>query len=237
MLDKPRKIFIAIPSQADAVKINTMLCVLDGMCDALIKGWAFEVHGYAGINPISNCRNYAFAQFLASDCDDLVFIDDDLAWERGALVRLLEHPVDFVLGAYPYRADPLGFPVRWCERPELWADPNTGLLEIEGAGFGFARITRSCAEQMVKAYAALAYMERGAPDDTAWMLFQLNVQANGIYYSEDMIFAKRWRDIGGQVWCDPEISFMHIGNKGFVGRLGDWLRDQNGIPQPAKGDL
>lgn len=226
-MDKPRKIFVAIPSQADAVKINTMLCVMDAMVDALTKGWAFEVHGYAGITPISSARNYAMAEFLASDCDDLVYLDDDLAWEKGALLRLLSHPVDFVVGVYPYRVDPVSFPIRWpTEGGEIWSDPETHLIEIAGCGFGFARMTRTVVEQMVAAYSNLSYPEKGCPNDKAWLLFQLDVVIDGIKYSEDMIFAKRWREIGGKVWCDPEILFIHIGNKGFPGHFGNFLRQQ-----------
>lgn len=224
MPDKVRKVFVAIPSDLDSVKINTMLCVMDALVDCLCENIALEVHGYAGIRPISSCRNFALAEFLASDCDDLVFVDDDLAWERGAFLKLLKHPVDFVCGAYPYRSDKGGFPVRWCNTPDIVADPETGLVEIQGTGFGFARITRNCAQRMVEAYEHLSYPEKGAPNDKAWLVFQLDVVEDGIKFSEDMIFGKRWRDIGGKVWLDPEIWFMHIGNKGFTGRLGDHLR-------------
>lgn len=219
----PKRIFIAIPSRTDSVKVQTMMCIQDASVDAKIRDWYFEIHGYAGIEPISDCRNYILAEFLASGCDELVFWDDDIACERGALMRLLDHPVDFVIGVYRHRVDPESYPVRVLgERVE--SDPDTGLIEINGGGFGFARITRRCAEMMVKAYASLAYKLQGAPNDKAWMLFQLNVMGPDGQLSEDMIFAKRWNDIGGKMWADPEITFVHIGNKGFVGHYGDYLR-------------
>lgn len=218
-----RKIFVAIPSRTDKMPIATMLCIQDAMLDALIRGWAFDIRGFPGIEPISNCRNYIVAQFLASDCDDLLFIDDDLQWQKGAVNRLLDHEVDFVIGVYPYRADPVGFPVRIL-RQRIEIDPVTGLLEVNGGGFGFARVTRRCVEKMVRSYPELAYPEKGCPNDTAHMLFQLNVLVDGVQFSEDMMFAKRWQDIGGKMWCDPEITFVHMGMKGFVGHYGDWLR-------------
>jgi hypothetical protein len=220
-----RKIFVAIPSASDAVRVATMTAILDAMVDALVEGWAFSIKGYAGINPIASARNVALAEFLASDCEDLVFVDDDVAWESGALTRLLRYPVDFVMGAYPYRNDSGDFPVRWGGPPgrELWADKKTGLLEIDGAGFGFARLSRACVEQMVKAYASLEYDERAAPNGVAWCLFSHEIRGR-VNWSEDMNFCRRWRDIGGKVWVDPEILFHHIGNQAFSGRLGDWLR-------------
>lgn len=225
----PRRIFIAIPSRTDAVKVQTMMCIQDASVDAKIRDWYFEIHGYAGIEPISDCRNYILAEFLASGCDELMFWDDDVVPERGALMRLLDHPVDFVIGVYRHRADPESYPVRVL-RERIESDPLTGLIEVNGGGFGFARLTRRCVEMMVKAYEHLAYPLRGAPNGKAWMLFQLNLLTESDNWreraqlSEDMIFAKRWNDIGGKMWADPEITLVHIGNKGFAGHYGDFLR-------------
>jgi len=77
-------------------------------------------------------------------------------------------------------------------------------------------------EQMVKAYAALRYDSVQIPGG-AWRLFSYEL-LDGQDRSEDFVFCKRWRDIGGKVWCDPNISFIHIGIKGYVGNLDKWLR-------------
>lgn len=227
MSDTPRRVFIAIPSDLDAVKVNTMVCILDGVLEAFAANILCCIKGYAGIRPISNCRNFALAEFLASECDELVFLDDDIVWEKGAFLKLLSYPVDLVMGIYPYRADPLGFPVRFdASKPTLTGDPATGLLAIEGAGFGFVRMTRACAQKMWDAHAHLAYPEKGAPGGNARMLFQLNVMEDGVLWSEDMLFCRRWRKLGGQVWLDPDITFVHIGNKGFAGNLGQFLKQR-----------
>lgn len=226
----PKRIFIAIPSRTDAVKVQTMMAIQDASVDAKIRDWYFEIHGYAGIEPISDCRNHILAEFLASGCDELFWWDDDVVPERGAMMRVLDHPVDFVIGVYPFRGDPEGYPVRVIGERSIKSDPDTGLIEVNGGGFGFARMTRQCVERMVSAYEHLAYRLPGAPNHKAWMLFQLNALTESDRWqeraqlSEDMIFAKRWNDIGGKMWADPEITFVHIGNKGFVGHYGDYLR-------------
>lgn len=227
MSGKPKKVFVAIPSQGDTPKMHTMLALVDGLVDGLIEGIALEIHGYAGVTPISSARNLALAEFKASDCEEIVYIDDDLAWEKGALVKLIKHPVDLVLGAYRGRVDPEVYPVRHLlPAREIWADPKTGLIEIEGAGFGFAKVSRRCVEEMVSAYSPALEVDRSdAPNGLAWHLFAFELR-NRQEWSEDMTFARRWRDIGGNVWLDPEITFMHIGNKGFVGKYGDWLRSK-----------
>lgn len=221
-----RKIFVALPSQTDAVKVDTMMMVVDAIVEgALLRGWNYVIKGAAGVTPISSARNYLLACFLASDCTDLVYLDDDVACEQGKLVELIERPVELVLGVYRHRRDLESYPVSYiAERPHLVADPQTGLLEIGGAGFGFIRMTRIVAERMVKAYRHLDYPEAAAPGGKACGVFQLDVVEDGVRWSEDMLFCRRWRKLGGQVWCDPELNLMHIGNKGFIGRLGDFLR-------------
>lgn len=231
MTGKIRKIFVAIPSQRDAVNIATMMCILDGMVDALVEGWAFTVKGYAGIAPISACRNFIIAEFMASDCDDLFFVDDDLAWNGGAMVRLLRHPVDFVAGVYPYRADPVNFPVRG-RRDKPWIGSPGDLMEVEGVGFGFARLTRSCVERMIAHYPNYWYAEKHAPGGRCPSLFEF-VRRENVIWSEDMEFCQKWHRMGGDIWVDPWITFAHIGNKGFVGCFGDMLKANLPVIDPV----
>lgn len=234
MSDKPRKIFVAIIAQNDSTKNATSMMVVDGMLDALIQGWAFSIKSFPQ-KPQFHARNIAIAEFLASDCDDLFFLDDDVASGSGSMVKLLSHQVPMVAGAYPYRGDhELGFPVRWCtDTPFLFAvdpvtgDPSdTGLLKIEGTGAGFLRLSRRCVEMMVAHYNdARWYGAQEAPEGKCWLLFAFET-IDRTLWSEDMTFFRLWREMGGTVWLDPSISFQHIGEKAFTGCLGDWLRDR-----------
>lgn len=225
-----RKIFVAIPSQRDAVHCQTLVALFDSFVECLGKGYYLDIHPYAGLAPISSCRNYSLAEFLASDCEMMVSIDDDLTWERGALLKTIEQPVDFVFGAYPARVDPIKYPVRHMPFTQaMMADPATGLLEMEGGGFGFVKLSRKCVTEMVRAYPHLEYQDPAAPHAKCWALFDFAL-IDGVYWGEDMLFARRWREIGGRVWCDPELTFTHIGFKGFTGKYGDWLRARP-IPQ------
>jgi hypothetical protein len=172
---------------------------------------------------IAHSRDMICAKFLASDATDLVMIDSDVVWPDGTLTRLVDHPVDIVAGLYPRRADPLAFHVRYIDKPELHADPDTGLLEVEGVPAGFLRITRDALSRMVAAYASKRFADKHAPGGFAHALFD-NIHEGDAYYGEDYSFCRRWRDIGGKVWIDPNMTLTHIGFKGFTGSVGDWLR-------------
>lgn len=222
-----RKVYLAVPSTRDGVKHETMRSIFEGMVSIQNEGWAAILgESLECFAPISLARNLAIARFLHGDYDDLIFIDDDVAWQDGAMVRLLKHPVEMVAGVYPRRFEEMSFPVRWdSSKPELWADPQTGLLEAEGVAAGFLRLTRSACEKMVKAYDATWYDQYASPTGKAHSLFEFE-RRDHTQFSEDYTFCRKWRDIGGQVWVDPEITFMHIGSKSYVGNLGSWLKNR-----------
>lgn len=179
-----------------------------------------------GILP--RARNSIVGEFLNSDASDLVLIDDDVGWEPADLVKLVNYPVDCVAGVYPYKRDQENYPLRLIEdRAELWADPETGLLEVEAVPAGFLRLSRKCLESMAKAYPDLVYLDTALEREIP-ALFDFALE-NKIYWGEDFTFCRRWRAIGGKVWVAPEMRLRHSGQKMWVGCLGDFLRARSGI--------
>lgn len=218
------------------IHAETTRALLDALLSATLRGWAVEYRSYPGNSIIARCRNTIVSDFLASTATDLVFIDADVSWEPGALVRLCEHDVDVVAGVYPHRRDPITFPVRWKLNPDGTPPPLyaiNGLLEVEGVPGGFLRIRRQALERMVAVFAHKAYESPDADTGRAVAVFDHEL-IDGQYYGEDFIFCKRWREImDGKVWVDPEITLHHVGNKTFTGNLGDWLRSRM---EPAVSD-
>jgi hypothetical protein len=39
----------------------------------------------------------------------------------------------------------------------------------------------------------------------------------GILWSEDYGFSRKWRQIGGEIWLDPSIRLHHVGQKVYDG--------------------
>jgi hypothetical protein len=189
------------------------------------RGDDWTLHDECGNALIADARALIVAQFLASECDTLVFIDADVAWEAGALLKLVDAPVDMVAGIYPQRRDPINYCVKWTDAKELWADPATGLLEVSGVPAGFMKLSRKQLEDMVEQYPDTEFYVETAPDTKAWALFA-DYRIGKHKMGEDYAFCRRWTDMGGKVWVDPEIKMGHIGNKTFQGHLGDWLRSR-----------
>lgn len=217
--------WIAIPAYTGTVHMMTMRSLITDALAMKDKGIAFTLQDEVGSALIGDCRALLVAKFLSSDATDLVFVDSDVLWEAGALIRLIEHPVDFVAGVYPQRCEPEGYPISWIlDRKQLQAEPN-GLLEVEGVPAGFTRMSRAMLEKMVGFYPNTEFHCADAPNERAWALFD-PYRIGKLKLGEDYAFCRRWRDIGGKVWIDPEIKMGHVGLKTFGGHIGNWLRNR-----------
>lgn len=222
---KRRKVLIAVPTQTGMVTTGTHKSLLHDSLRLALGGVEVQFCDRCGHADIYLLRAQIVSAFLATDCDDLVMIDSDLAWEPGGLIRLLAHDVDLVAGAYPKRKDPIEFMFRSAEGP-LMGDPTTGLVEVWGMPGGFMRARRPMLEKMAEAYKDLTVHDPISPTGSTVRLFDpywFDTPNGRSAMSEDYAFCQRWRDLGGKVWMDVGIALAHIGHKAFAGRLGDFL--------------
>lgn len=224
-----RSVYIAVPSLGGRPDLAHQACMLAEMQSLQAAGYRVTYKPLVGDSIIARTRNYFVADFLASGCDDLVMIDDDLTWEEGAVVRLLSHPCEVVGGVYPKRQDALEFPVR--RLPGAPFDMATGLMEVMLLPTGFLRMTRECLEKMIAAYPDTRYHDRHHPEVDFHALFWivlapgLDAPVDGLpeIWGEDFTFCKRWRDIGGKVYLDALLRFQHIGRKVWSGCYAESL--------------
>lgn len=217
-------VVVAVPAYAGTVHLSTMRSLIHDMTALMSRGDTVSVIDECDGCYLDDIRAAIVAHFLHGTGDVLVQVDTDVSWEAGALLRIVDAPVDMCAGVYPKRKDPIEWPVRFLDRKELWADPDTGLIEVEGAPGGFVKYSRSMLEKMVSSYHHLNFRTPRSPTGWACGLYEAYRYGDGHKLGDDYAFCRRWRDLGGQVWIDPEIRMSHIGAKAFVGHFGDWLR-------------
>lgn len=231
-----QKVFIAIPSHSGDIRVGTFMSVLQSVMDLKAHDIECNVQCWVGDSIIPNARNVLLAKFQQeTDCTDLVFVDGDISWRAGELLKLINHPVDFVGGGYRFKNDIENYPMQWMPDPEgkgLWADPATGLIEVAGTPTGFLRLTRAAIDQLTSAYDGLWYRERLCPELKLFWLCDLQID-NHTLRGEDYGLCKKWRDIGGRVWLDPELKLDHTGHKEFHGAIGSWLKNRDNPVDPA----
>lgn len=175
-------------------------------------GHQTEFYLLTGCCYVQTARNQIVKHFLDSDADVLFFLDDDISWPAGAALKLIETPGEVVAGIYPLKSEPLGFPVVIHTTPEdAPVQRADGCVAAAAVPTGFLCIHRSALERMIAAYPGQRYVcdESGEMYD----LFPQGVH-QGRWVGEDFAFCRLWREIGGEMWVQCNISFTHAGRHG-----------------------
>jgi hypothetical protein len=103
---------------------------------------------------------------------------------------------------------------------------------------GFFRVTRKAVQLMIDG------VETGVIDTPNYDHVTYQKETLHIYelfanrwdgkqsVGEDYTFCDRWRQVGGKVWCDPEMRVDHHGHAVWHGHLGGHLRSLAAAEQP-----
>jgi GT2 family glycosyltransferase len=164
-----------------------------------------------GQSPAQN-RNAIAKAALEHDCTHILFIDDDQAFEKDALTKLLVHSdKDVVSALYLMRNFPhyaLAFdelrPNGYCKHMFLTPDKQ-GLVEVVNCGFGFVLIKTDVFRALEQPWVRL-----GELDKDGWC--------------DDIGFFNRVQEAGFKIYCDLSICIGHTINlvmwPRFIG--GSW---------------
>lgn len=209
------KIFVGIPAYDRRITCETARALLNEQSAAALLCIELMISFAPGSSLVTTARDNIVRDFLASAFDRLVFVDSDVSWETGSLIKLAHHAEDIVGGAYRLKQDIEAYPVTWLDRELLIADPATGLLEVGALPGGFLSISRDVFEQLPKR----PYTHQGQ---------QFNAFFRCPYGGgEDGAFCEDWRALGGRVWLDPELTLSHAdGVRNFTGNIGKWLKSR-----------
>lgn len=227
------KILVAIPVYDGKLAVQTIRCLLNEQAVALGSGDDFQVRFLPSCSHAAMGRNQLAREFLDSDAERMVFLDADVTFEPGDLIKLAKHPVDFVGGAYRFKFEEESYPVGWLDAKELWAS-DLGLLEVKTLPGGFLSLSRNVFERLKAAHPEREYEHFGKKCHAFFMMPWLD----GALYGEDSFFCKEWREAGGQVFLDPELDLTHWEfNRPYSGHIGNWLKRRAGLLAPSVEEL
>jgi hypothetical protein len=168
---------------------------------------------------IQHARNTLVADFMASGCQTLFFLDDDLGWPTDAVLRLLETPYTLACGAYPLKQPEPDYPiVIRCDDEGIPLLTSDGWLYATHAPTGFLRIDRSVIERLQAAFPERRYTDYrrdGTVEREAFDLFPQGVQ-DGRWWGEDFGFCNLAASIGVEARCWPDIDFQHVARDGTI---------------------
>jgi hypothetical protein len=191
--------------------------LVDSLLAEQLRGFAKGVHFLVdweiGCSLIGHARNKLAKRFLdTKEADCIVYVDADISWKRGELIKLAERQEDVIGGTYRGKVDVVKFHVRG----PVEVDGN--LYRVGGLPGGFLKVSRN----------ALNKIDATQYTDGAGTLlrdyFPTGVH-DGTFYGEDYGFCRLWNESGGTVWLDPDIRLKHQdGNRFFEGDPREWLK-------------
>jgi hypothetical protein len=171
-------------------------------------------------------RNEAAREVIQNEAfSHLLFLDADMGWEpASALVEMVRMDEDFICGVYPSR----GVSPFWCCRP-MGGTPEPderGLIELDAAPTGLTLIKRSALKMVADARPDLLTKFCGLPYQS-WLLFDQRRTKNGEeYMTDDYGFSETFQDLGGKMWCYPDITIQHAWATINQGNFKAWIEEE-----------
>jgi hypothetical protein len=216
------KIFVAIPVYDGKLQHQTVNCLILEQAIAVSLGDEL-IPCFAPYSSAPHLgRNQLVQSFLDSGCERMVFLDSDITFEPGALIKLARRPEEFVAGCTRHKSEDESYPIWWLPNKELWAN-KSGLLEIDKIGLALAAVSRSVFEQIRLKHPGRETEFRG---QVTTCFFEMPFR-DGELFGEDTYFCKLWRDSGGKIFLDPELEITHWHfAQAFVGHIGKWLKNR-----------
>jgi hypothetical protein len=200
-------------------------------------GWE---HGYVeqiGFPYISAARANLLRAALDAKADVVVFIDYDMSWRPGDLLKLIETEGDVVAGTYRAKVDEVHYmgTIEHDEKFRPVVRESDGAISAKLVPAGFLKITPNAVDAFMSAYPKLVY---GPHYNASVDLFNHGVHER-VWWGEDYSFARRWKKKCGPIWIVPDLDLDHngasldrdgkvIGTKPFKGNFHRFLMQQPG---------
>ena len=174
---------------------------------------------------VERACNGALAAFLEDEeATDILIIDSDEAWDVMAVLRLLAHKEEVVACAYRMKN-------AWEKYTCVLKSRNgnfvgkvlgdgTALLQAERIPGGFLRIKKSAAKKFADNCGDNWYWdaEKKIP-----AFFMPGIRDH-VFFSHDFDLSMRWKELGVDLWIDPNADINHYGMTEYVGNLDKWLK-------------
>lgn len=171
-------------------------------------------------------RNIIVDSFYTSDCTHLLFVDDDMSWQGDDVFKMLKKNKDLLVAVGRKKCEAIDYAaVEYVDKDgaligELAEKEEDVLLRMKYAGAAFMLIKKSVIEKMYEEY---HYYKCKQVGEGAYSLFRCEYTQEQ-FHTEDYMFCKLWERIGGEIWCYPNVTLGHLGQKDYKGNYFDYLK-------------
>jgi hypothetical protein len=222
------KIFIALPAFGHQVNAQTTASLI-ALTKELSERGLFGGFSTLSFPDIVDLRNvFLSVWFDALDATHLLFVDADMQFEPELVRDMLNADKPLIGAIYPKKR----LPLQWVGSPiDPPAEPENGILELEGLGCGVMLIRRDCVQGMIESGQAEVDTNLSGtalngllePHGVKRIIraFDKVTTPEGRKLSEDFSFCRRHRESGGKVFAAIDHTLTHLGTYPFSARYSD----------------
>jgi len=164
----------------------------------------------------------------------LLFLDDDMAWQPEAIIRMVEFNLDVVGIPYRQKNPEIQFNMRIADNKYQQSVNNPALFKVHDIATGLMLIKRTVFEVLRD---KVDYVVDHHTGMNVGMFFRHNVVQDEIarpdgghsYMSEDFFFCRRARESGFEIWAYVDAETGHTGTVTFKGNYADVVKCCAGI--------
>lgn len=225
---RSRSVMIATPV-ARAPCLDYTVALAESCVHLTQTGIRYQLQFVVGSSNLPKARNELVARFLASECTDLLFIDDDMGWKPESIVRLLASDKEIIGGVGRKRVEkPNSDPNVWCCRflddaaASLRQD-DMGNIEVEGIGTGFLKISRDVFERLALRHPDWKRRGHDGMSDDVRAKYYSFFAFGDDDLGEDYLFCRRCREDVWSIWIDPSIALRHVGTHSYSGCIAELM--------------
>lgn len=218
-MNGPRAVvFVATPCYDGTVDHRFTTGLLEAQRYCAKYGVIFQWRVESGHSLIQFARNRLAQDFLNErDFSHILWLDSDVGFDPRAIVQLVNAEKDVVGGAYPVKDFPMWFPVE----PIDAAQTTDKLFKAKTLPTGFLLVTRDAMAKVAASVGCYLHHHKRQQLITRH-IFDLLLRGDGDVkelIGEDVVLCARLRELGYDLWCDPDISFFHCGRYEWFGNL------------------
>jgi glycosyltransferase involved in cell wall biosynthesis len=203
---------------------------LDGKVDCWYADSLFDsikIGLYQGIDIIPSilhnesilpmARNELLKMAYENNMESIVFIDDDERWHPQALVDVINSPYEVFGLPVVSKTDNYGaYNIKLHDAQDPVHDSN-GNLKVDGIGTGFLKIGRKALEALWDSSRDLHF--RGKDIKMICEYGEIGTD----FVSEDYNLCRKLRELGFEIWINPQQTVSHTGTKTWHGDFYEFL--------------
>ena len=142
-----RKVLIGTPSYDGRIDVWFANSLVATVKEAEKRGIFVHAIYTSYDSLVQRARNSLVKLALEGGYDDLFFIDSDTEWDPEWFFRFLDRPEPIIGGALVKKSDDEGYTVKITDK-KLKYSADKKLLEVDGVGTGFMKVSRFAFEKL-----------------------------------------------------------------------------------------